>query len=1271
MISNRVDELLSLWEAGREAGQPVSAEELCADDPELLQEVRWTIHALEKVESQFGFSASEAAVDGTPADQSAIDVPVTRVDVRSRYEVERLHARGGLGRVFVALDRQLNRRVAIKFPVSSFLTPEARARFRREADVTSRLDHPGIVPVHAIDDGDEVRPPCYVMRFVEGQTLHEAIERSAKSANSGNAVRQSTARAAATDTDPASPPPESPKTTAPVTPLELPDLLQRFVTVCNIVAFAHSRGVIHRDIKPANILLGDFGETLVLDWGLARYNGEPVCTPQSTPHAPREAAIAEPATEEGSSGKATSDTAHHAERDEYNEHNEHRSFHTHSGQLLGTPSYASPEQLLGRTGEIDERSDVYSLGATLFRILTGESVFRPNDPAARNDLAGHLEQIRSGALHGLADRLRSVPRPLSAICRKALSVASNGRYQSALELGSDVEHFLRDEPISIRCESVPEIAVRWLRKHPRTTSGIVASLAVGFTAALVSSLLLNQKNEQLDGVNLRLSDSNDKLAAAVSDSAASRDRAVSALRSLSDDVLASFLRQKRRLTGHQTTYLQRVLEHYDAFARSTDDTAEARLLKTEGLVQCGTIHLALRDVANAEPELQEAIQLLIVLSRESADRLIPRRLVTAHLKLADCYSIQRKYDLVAGPLESATSIIVDQLLAKQPDDHAALLFQAQTLERLAQNERMLGRQSKALEIGREAESVLETLVASGRSDSEVILTLATVVSGMEQSLAEGNQDERAAEYAAHAKQLWVKLFEQHPTDPDCQNGLARSEFRIASAFTRVAQYGDAIDACSRGIALADKAVVEFPSVPEYRLTLARLLQIRGSARRLMYERSAAAADLNRAFEIARLLPAENFDEPRDVFQSFWIRLQALIGFELAEDRLGFDQLGKQLIVDLRLAIPQMEERFQPEFTQLLGQALLVHGALLRSLDRFSDAKSELRESITMLEPLTKTPTGLQSYGGDLKDAYCHLAKVYRDSGELDQAEPHFKLARAMIQKRWPNGGHDVPSFYAMASLESDWGLLLDNQERHLEAEAAFQTEISLRKKILELSPRFRQQITLLGGAHCNLGNALESQSRLDEALAEFEQAIRLLTDNLAINPQDSTTTLFLRNSRMGRAGTFRRQSRFQEALTEFNAVRDVSPKNFNAALRTNRADCLARVSPAEAVAEAKTIQPNSGDKTYSRIAVVSVFAIAAENSNDATVIADAKANAMKQLKLLESEGGFRLKLNQNRLKVSADLNSLRELPEFKELLARVPGANEPGTGETPPDDASQ
>ena len=163
-------------------------------------------HALQQVESRFGVPSSSmgGSAEGQPSnrDVSGDDVAGRDVKVQSRFQVERLHASGGLGRVFIAKDQQLNRRVAIKFPLGSSLSSEARIRFRREVDITSRLDHPGIVPVHAIDDGEDDRLPCYVMRFVEGQTLHDAIERCFQQSSSGASKRQTTANALASDTDP-------------------------------------------------------------------------------------------------------------------------------------------------------------------------------------------------------------------------------------------------------------------------------------------------------------------------------------------------------------------------------------------------------------------------------------------------------------------------------------------------------------------------------------------------------------------------------------------------------------------------------------------------------------------------------------------------------------------------------------------------------------------------------------------------------------------------------------------------------------------------------------------------------------------------------------------------------------------------------------------------------------------------------------------------------------------------------------------------------------
>jgi len=237
-----LDDLLSLWEVQKETGTPLSPEQLCSKCPELLAEFRWHVKALEAVDSHFGIvtDSRAASTPGFLADGSQSPPSVVRMS--SEFVVEKLHASGGLGSVYLAHDPILNRRVALKFPRQIRQSIAARARFEREAHITSQLDHPGVVPVHAIST-TEGSPSCYATRFVEGLTLRDAIREFHESG-------------------------------ALTTGVEFRQLLQRFVTVCNIVAYAHDRRIVHRDIKPGNILLGAFGETLLIDWGLAKVLGE-------------------------------------------------------------------------------------------------------------------------------------------------------------------------------------------------------------------------------------------------------------------------------------------------------------------------------------------------------------------------------------------------------------------------------------------------------------------------------------------------------------------------------------------------------------------------------------------------------------------------------------------------------------------------------------------------------------------------------------------------------------------------------------------------------------------------------------------------------------------------------------------------------------------------------------------------------------------------------------------------------------------------------------
>jgi serine/threonine protein kinase len=250
-------------------------------------------------------------------------------------------ARGGMGTVYLAEDRELNRLVAIKVLNTPEVTEDLRNRMVREAQIIARLEHPGIVPVHdvgVLPDGSVF----YAMKYVRGSRLDEYSAQNSS----------------------------------------LRDRLRKFQAVCDAVAFAHAHGVIHRDLKPQNIMIGSFGEVLVLDWGVAKI-------------------------------LATDNT------DE-------------DGLVIGTRDYMSPEQARGETGELDQRADVYSLGAVLHFLLRDQP---------------------------------KVSKAARAICLKALANAKEDRYSSASELSADIGHLLDAEPVSAYQENAFEKVTRWVGKN--------------------------------------------------------------------------------------------------------------------------------------------------------------------------------------------------------------------------------------------------------------------------------------------------------------------------------------------------------------------------------------------------------------------------------------------------------------------------------------------------------------------------------------------------------------------------------------------------------------------------------------------------------------------------------------------------------------------------------------------------------------------------------------------------------------------------------------
>ena len=316
-----------------------------------------------------------------------------------RYQLGREIARGGMGRVVDATDTRLGRSVAYKEALTG--DSDTLRRFEREIRITARLEHPSIVPVH--DAGETSSgAPFYVMRKVSGRPLERLVA-------SADTLGQRLA------------------------------LIPHIVDAAQAIAHAHERGVVHRDIKPSNILIGELGETVVIDWGLAKAIGEP-----------DEAHAARPLVDLTDALK------------------------TRAGIVYGTPGFMAPEQLRG--APVDERCDVYALGATLYHLLSRTP---PHHAQTADEMMKAAVAAPPTPVH---DLVAGVPPDLSTIVDKALAHDPRVRYQNARALAEDLHRFLTGQLVASHHYSRREKLIRWVRKNRGVAAAVAALIVVGSVA---------------------------------------------------------------------------------------------------------------------------------------------------------------------------------------------------------------------------------------------------------------------------------------------------------------------------------------------------------------------------------------------------------------------------------------------------------------------------------------------------------------------------------------------------------------------------------------------------------------------------------------------------------------------------------------------------------------------------------------------------------------------------------------------------------------------
>jgi serine/threonine protein kinase len=427
----RLAEILLGYVEAVEAGQAPDRRDLLARHPEFADELREFFAGRDQVEllaaplrAAAGLSASRRA-PSTEAPQSAAAGPAEELGQIGDFRLLREVGRGGMGVVYEAEQFSLNRRVALKvLPFAAALDPRQLQRFKNEAQAAAGLHHPNIVPVYGV--GSERSVHYYAMQFIDGRSLADLIEamrpRDDKPA-AGEAARASTAPVAALSTQRAG---------------DRRAYMRRVAELgwkaAEALEYAHAEGVVHRDIKPANLLLDAGGRLWVTDFGLARV---------------------------GADGGLTG-----------------------TGELLGTLRYMSPEQTQARRGLVDHRTDIYSLGATLYELLTLRPAFDGED---RHELLLNIASAEPRPPRALDP---AVPAELETIVLKAMARTPAERYATAQDMADDLRRFLEDKPIRARRPTVVDRMRKWSRRHRSVVVSAALLLAMGIVGLLVTALLL-------------------------------------------------------------------------------------------------------------------------------------------------------------------------------------------------------------------------------------------------------------------------------------------------------------------------------------------------------------------------------------------------------------------------------------------------------------------------------------------------------------------------------------------------------------------------------------------------------------------------------------------------------------------------------------------------------------------------------------------------------------------------------------------------------------
>jgi serine/threonine-protein kinase len=586
------------------------------------------------------------------------------------------------------------------------------------------------------------------MRFIEGESLADALARFHAP----------------------TPPSHGPRFES----LEFRQLLARFVAACNAVADAHSKEVVHRDLKPANIMLGPFGETLVVDWGLAK-----VGVAEAMPSA------------DGDSSAAVGATA--------------------DGQVVGTPAFMAPEQAGGETDRIGPAADVYGLGATLYALLTGDV------PFTGDNVLAVLERVQAGRPVPPRQRAAGVPAALEAVCLKAMARKREDRYATATALAADIEHWLADEPVSAYPGSWPARLGRWTRRHPGWAAGLAAALLVALVGLTVATLLLGAKNRELIVANDQEHQARDLAEERFELAQKAVDQYLNMVTENPQLNKKDFYRLRKEL-------LETAIPFYEKFVAEKANDAGQRAARGRAYFRLASVR---SDMGQADAALADYEQMQEIFAQLAAE--FPS---VPNYRLELARSHNRRGYLLAYVLKTPSRVAAAEQALR---DALALSKQLVTdfpsvpnyREEVARSHQILSLLLREIGRGGEAEQALRDALAMQK---QLVKNYPTVP-GYRQNLAIshnslGNllqttsRQQEAEQAYRDALVVQEQLAADFPTEPGYRAELARSQYNLGNLLLGAGRRGEAEQAYRDAIAVQKQVAADFPTVPAWRGELA-------------------------------------------------------------------------------------------------------------------------------------------------------------------------------------------------------------------------------------------------------------------------------------------------------------------------------------------------------------------------------------------------------------------------------------------------------------------